>query len=126
MQSSASAARFSRAAVCSIGKDEGACRHHGNPLAVAAGGPDRRGGRRGWIRKLQLVRLLAPAKTPKEIVQALNRAVSIVLQSGTFKALARPQGLEVVGGAPDVLRLKIGSEFDRWKTVIEISGVKEN
>jgi tripartite-type tricarboxylate transporter receptor subunit TctC len=68
--------------------------------------------------------LLAPAKTPPEIIARLNAA--------TLKALAAPeqrqglekQGFEVVGGGADAFDKYRHAEAERWGDVIKRTGAK--
>jgi tripartite-type tricarboxylate transporter receptor subunit TctC len=68
--------------------------------------------------------LVAPAGTPVEIVEKLNRA--------TVEALADPEvrhaldglGVDIVGGTPQEFAAYIKSEIPKWAAVIKTSGAK--
>ena len=64
------------------------------------------------------VGLLAPAKTPQEIVARLNAEVLKVLDRPEMKARFAEQGLEVAGGTPGELDRLIRAELERWGRVI--------
>jgi tripartite-type tricarboxylate transporter receptor subunit TctC len=64
------------------------------------------------------VGLLAPAKTPQEIVARLNAEVLKVLDRPEMKARFAEQGLEVAGGTPGELDRLIRAELERWGKVI--------
>jgi tripartite-type tricarboxylate transporter receptor subunit TctC len=66
--------------------------------------------------------LLAPAKTPPEIIERINRAAIDALRSEEVKAKLAEQGSEPVGNTPAEFRAFIGSELSKWKRLVEISG----
>jgi len=62
--------------------------------------------------------LLAPARTPPEIVGALNRAAVSVLQEQGVRARLAEQGAEVIANSPAEFRAFISSETERLAGVI--------
>jgi tripartite-type tricarboxylate transporter receptor subunit TctC len=66
--------------------------------------------------------LLAPAKTPPEIIDRINRAAVDALHSGDVKAKLAEQGSEPVGNTPAEFKAFIGSELVKWRRLVEISG----
>ena len=64
------------------------------------------------------VGLLAPAKTPQEIVARINAEVSRILARPEMKERFAEQGLEVAGGPPGELDRWIRAEIERWGRVI--------
>ena len=66
--------------------------------------------------------LLAPAKTPPEIIERVNRAAIDALRSEEVKAKLAEQGSEPVGNSPAEFRAFIASELAKWKRLVEISG----
>ena len=64
------------------------------------------------------VALLAPARTPPEIVARLNAEVSGVLAQPEIKERFADQGLEAAGGTPAQLDRWIRAEIERWGRVI--------
>ncbi len=64
------------------------------------------------------VGLLAPAKTPPEIVARLNAEVAKVLELPEVKARFADQGLEAAGSTPAQLDQWIRAELERWGKVI--------
>ena len=64
------------------------------------------------------VGLLAPAKTPPEIVARINAEVSRILAQPEMKERFAEQGLETAGGLPAELDRWIRSELERWGRVI--------
>jgi tripartite-type tricarboxylate transporter receptor subunit TctC len=66
--------------------------------------------------------LLAPAKTPPEIIDRINRAAVDALRSEEVKAKLAEQGSEPVGNSPAEFKAFIASELVKWKKLVEISG----
>jgi tripartite-type tricarboxylate transporter receptor subunit TctC len=64
------------------------------------------------------VGLLAPARTPPEIVARLNAEVAKVLELPEMKARFAELGLETAGGTPAQLDQWIRAELERWGKVI--------
>jgi tripartite-type tricarboxylate transporter receptor subunit TctC len=64
------------------------------------------------------VALLAPAKTPAEIVTRLNAEIAKILELPDMKERFADQGLEPAGGTPAQLDALIRAEIERWGRVI--------
>ena len=64
------------------------------------------------------VGLLAPAKTPPEIVERLNAGVARVLALSDTKTRFAELGLEATPGSPEELDRWIRAEMERWGRVI--------
>jgi tripartite-type tricarboxylate transporter receptor subunit TctC len=62
--------------------------------------------------------LLAPAGTPKAVVDALNGSMARVLAQPDMKEKFESQGYEVVGSKPEAFGAWIRSESSRWGKVI--------
>jgi tripartite-type tricarboxylate transporter receptor subunit TctC len=60
----------------------------------------------------------APAKTPRAIVDRLNRELNAVLQEPETRALFRTQGYEVAGGTPEDFRRTLERDVATWSRVI--------
>jgi tripartite-type tricarboxylate transporter receptor subunit TctC len=67
--------------------------------------------------------LMAPAKTPKDIVNRLNVEVAKILASAEIKERFLVEGLEPMGGTPDDFAKFIDSEIDKYAKVIKAAGV---
>jgi tripartite-type tricarboxylate transporter receptor subunit TctC len=67
--------------------------------------------------------ILAPAKTPPEIVAKLNKAASAALADAGIRSRLEEMSFEVVGGAPDVLGKFIIAERVKWEKVITDAGI---
>ena len=66
--------------------------------------------------------LLAPAKTPPDIIDRINRAAVDALRSVDVKAKLAEQGSEPVGNTPAEFKAFIDSELVKWRRLVEISG----
>lgn len=67
--------------------------------------------------------ILAPVRTPPEIVAKLNKAASAALADAGIRARLEEMSFEVVGGAPDVLGKFIIAERVKWEKVITDAGI---
>lgn len=74
---------------------------------------------------VQMSGIFAPAKTPKPIVDRLNREIVRVLDSADVKERFASAGLEAVGGSPEQFAAKIKSEMIRMGKVIKDAGIRE-
>jgi tripartite-type tricarboxylate transporter receptor subunit TctC len=68
--------------------------------------------------------LLAPARTPADIIATLNRNTVETLQEPAVRARISEQGAEVVANSPDEFRAFIKAEMDRLGAVIKSSGIQ--
>ena len=66
--------------------------------------------------------LLAPAKTPPDIIDRINRATIEALRSPEVRAKLAEQGSEPVGNTPAEFKAFIESELVKWRRLVEISG----
>jgi tripartite-type tricarboxylate transporter receptor subunit TctC len=69
--------------------------------------------------------LLAPAGTPREIVDKLARAANEALQSSDVLVPLRAQGFEPIGGNPDEFRRYIDNELRKWSNVATAAELKK-
>ncbi len=68
--------------------------------------------------------LLAPAGTPKAIVDKLNAEGQKAIKAPDFVKRMTDLGYEVVGGTPEQMRATIDAEVKRWFPVVKASGAK--
>lgn len=68
--------------------------------------------------------LLAPARTPPDIVAKLNRECQKILAMPDIREKFAAQAAEPVGGSPEQFGIYIRSEIDRWAKVVKESGAK--
>jgi tripartite-type tricarboxylate transporter receptor subunit TctC len=68
--------------------------------------------------------LLAPAGTPRAIIDRLHQESSRALRSADVNERMVAEGLEVVGGTPEEFAAYIKSETEKWTKVIKAAGIK--
>src|SRR5581483_118743 len=68
--------------------------------------------------------LFAPAGTPKDVIERLNRSAAVAVQSEAFKRLGVNEGLVMVARPPEELDRYLRAEEDRWRRVIRDAGIK--
>jgi tripartite-type tricarboxylate transporter receptor subunit TctC len=68
--------------------------------------------------------MIAPAKTPPDIVAVLNKATVEAMKDATVIAKLESQGAILEGQTPDQFRAFISSESQKWAKVIKDAGVQ--
>lgn len=68
--------------------------------------------------------LLAPAGTPKPIVEKLNRELNAILDEPETQKRLLAMGAEVLKGTPDQFAEHIKSEYEKWGKLVRETGVK--
>jgi tripartite-type tricarboxylate transporter receptor subunit TctC len=68
--------------------------------------------------------LLAPARTPKAVVDKLNEALLAALKDAAVARQLEQQGFEVQGSSPSELKAFIAKELARWERVIKDNNIK--
>lgn len=68
--------------------------------------------------------ILAPAGTPKEIVNKLQQEISRALASPAVNAKLVAQGADPVGNTPEQFAAFIQAETKKWAKVVKLSGAK--
>jgi tripartite-type tricarboxylate transporter receptor subunit TctC len=67
--------------------------------------------------------LMAPAGTPPEIINTLNRAANDALASDQVRAALGRQGIDALGGSPEKFANYIGTEIKKWADVAAAAGL---
>jgi tripartite-type tricarboxylate transporter receptor subunit TctC len=68
--------------------------------------------------------VLAPARTPPEIVRQMNEAVNAALKTPDVAQRLGAQGIEVFTGSPEAARAFIDAQIDVWGKVVRDNGIK--
>ncbi len=68
--------------------------------------------------------ILAPAKTPPEIVKRMNEELNKALKSPEIAARLAGQGISVIGGSPEIARTFIDKQIDIWSKVVRDNNIK--
>jgi tripartite-type tricarboxylate transporter receptor subunit TctC len=68
--------------------------------------------------------LFVPAKTPPDVVSAINREARRILALDETKARLVPQGMDLTTGSPEELARLIHDEYAYWGKVIKEAGLK--
>ena len=68
--------------------------------------------------------LFAPAKTPQDVIDRLNKSAAMAVQSEVFQRLGVNEGLVMVARPPEELERYLRGEEARWRKVIQDAGIK--
>jgi tripartite-type tricarboxylate transporter receptor subunit TctC len=68
--------------------------------------------------------MLAPAKTPREVVALLHREIAALLSAPEVKERLAKEGSSVVASTPQALIEHLRSEIAKWEKVVREAGIK--
>ena len=68
--------------------------------------------------------ILAPANTPKDYVQRVNKVVNGALKKPEMQSKLIDLGFEVAGGTPEEFATWIRTEIVKWAKVVKDSGAR--
>jgi tripartite-type tricarboxylate transporter receptor subunit TctC len=68
--------------------------------------------------------ILAPAKTPPEILKRMNEEVNKALKNPEIAKKLDAQGIDIVGGTPEAARVFIERQMDIWAKVVKDNNIK--
>jgi len=68
--------------------------------------------------------MLAPAKTPRPVIDRLNREVVRILHLPEVVERLAADGSEPVGSTPEEFGAHIRAEIARWRKVIQEAGIR--
>jgi tripartite-type tricarboxylate transporter receptor subunit TctC len=68
--------------------------------------------------------MLVPAKTPRAIVEKLNKALNTVLSEPATRNQLLEQGADAVGGTPEALAKVIAAELPKWAKLAKDANIK--
>jgi len=67
--------------------------------------------------------MFAPAKTPKAVIDRLNKEMNAVLADKAIEKKIEDQGAEVETGTPEQLKTLVQKEVAHWKNVIKVAKI---
>src|SRR5262245_25114733 len=70
------------------------------------------------------VGLVAPAHTPPEIIETLNREITKIIETPGFHERMAAIGVDVVGTTPGEFAKIISEDYEKWGKVIAAAGIK--
>jgi tripartite-type tricarboxylate transporter receptor subunit TctC len=70
--------------------------------------------------------IVAPAKTPRPVIERLNSELVKVLNSPGLRELYSNQGIEAIPSTPAEFSAYIRSEIAKWSKVVKAAGIKAN
>ena len=68
--------------------------------------------------------VLAPAKTPPEIIRRMNDELNKLLRLPDIAKKLEAQGIDVIGGTPDIAKVFIEKQMDIWAKVVKDNNIK--
>jgi tripartite-type tricarboxylate transporter receptor subunit TctC len=68
--------------------------------------------------------ILAPAGTPKDVVEKLNAAINAALKLDDVRARLMGAGIEIQGGTPQAFAEVIKVEVDKWGRIVKEAGIQ--
>ena len=68
--------------------------------------------------------ILAPAKTPPEVIKRMNDEVNKALKNPEIAKKLSAQGIDIVGGSSESARVFIDKQIDTWAKVVKDNGIK--
>jgi tripartite-type tricarboxylate transporter receptor subunit TctC len=68
--------------------------------------------------------VLAPARTPREVIDRLNGVFVRILQQPDIKERLVQLGSDPVGSTPDQFGVFVSTEIEKWGKIARIAGVK--
>ncbi len=70
------------------------------------------------------VGILAPAKTPRPVIEKLHGEIVRIVLSPDVKKLFFRDGLEAVGNSPEEFGAIIKAEIAKWKNLVKVAGIR--
>ena len=68
--------------------------------------------------------MLAPAKTPPEIVATLNGLITSILHRSDVTSTLAMNGAEVIASTPEAFASHLDAEIARWSKVVKTAGIR--
>jgi tripartite-type tricarboxylate transporter receptor subunit TctC len=70
--------------------------------------------------------VVAPVRTPKEVIGSLNSEIVKVLRTPDVKERFSSQGVELIGSTPEEFDTYIRREIAKWEKVLKAAGIRAN
>jgi tripartite-type tricarboxylate transporter receptor subunit TctC len=70
------------------------------------------------------VGILAPAKTPKDIITKLNKEIVDILKQKDVADMLNQQGALPVGDTPEQFAAYVKAEINKWGAVVKSANIK--
>jgi tripartite-type tricarboxylate transporter receptor subunit TctC len=70
------------------------------------------------------VGILAPAKTPRAVVERLRNEITAVLGEAQIRERYATLGIEPVGNTPEQFTEQIRADLARWEPVVRQAGIR--
>ncbi len=70
--------------------------------------------------------ILAPAKTPRAIIERLHAEIVKVIRAPAFEADILAQGIEPIGNTPEEFGRIIRADIERWAKILKVTKTKVN
>src|SRR5664280_1159021 len=67
--------------------------------------------------------MFVPAKTPKPIIEKLNKALNVIVREPAIRDRLLQQGAEGAGGTPEALGKVVDSELVRWAKLVKAANI---
>jgi tripartite-type tricarboxylate transporter receptor subunit TctC len=68
--------------------------------------------------------VLAPAKTPPDIIKRMNEEVAKALKNPEIAKKLNAQGIDIMDATPEAARVFIDKQIDTWAKVVKENGIK--
>jgi tripartite-type tricarboxylate transporter receptor subunit TctC len=66
--------------------------------------------------------LVAPSRTPKDVIAALHRATVAALADAAVRKSLGDLGVDIVGNTPEQFTAYIKAEIPKWTAIVKASG----
>ena len=70
--------------------------------------------------------MFAPANTPADIINRLNREVGAILAQADIKEKLSDQGVDALTGTPQDMTKLIATDLEKWANVVKVTGARVN
>jgi tripartite-type tricarboxylate transporter receptor subunit TctC len=87
------------------------------PTMIEAGAPD--------IEATLWFAIWAPAGTPREVIDKLNRSGNEAIKSAEAQQLFKTQGFDPLGGTPEDFARLVAKELEKWTIAVQAAGLKK-